>query len=92
MEFNFNTFRDFHNHYLKKVVLLLAKNETTKTTKMLKTTKVELEKNSDTDIHPFIENGKMELVKLQTDILKQIINIAQIMIKNPLKNTLFKLT
>ena len=79
--FNFNTFRDFHNHYLKKVVLLLAKNETTKTTKMLKTTKVELEKNSDTDMHPFIENGKMELVKLQKDILKQIINIAQIMIK-----------
>ena len=48
---------------------------------MLKTTKVELEKNSDTDMHPFIENGKMELVKLQKDILKQIINIAQIMIK-----------
>ena len=23
-EFNFNTFRDFHNHYLKKDVLLLA--------------------------------------------------------------------
>ena len=22
--FNFNTFRDFHNHYLKKDVLLLA--------------------------------------------------------------------
>ena len=43
-------------------------------------------------MHPFIENGKMELVKLQKDILKQIINIAQIMIKNPLKNTLFKLT
>ena len=77
--FNFNTFRDFHNHYLKKEVLLLAdvlekfistciKNynlnpchyfsaSVLSWDAMLKKTKVELEKNSDPDIHLFIEKG-----------------------------------
>ena len=80
--FNFNTFRDFHNHDLKKDVLLLAdvfekfistslKNYNLDPCHyfsapwlswdaMLKMTKVELEKISDTDIHLFIEKGMRE--------------------------------
>ena len=77
--FNFNTFRDFHNHYLKKDVLLLAdvfEKFISTSLKyynldpchyfsapglswdtMLKTTKLELEKVSNADIHLFIEKG-----------------------------------
>ena len=80
--FNFNTFRDsivFHNHYLKKDVLLLAyifektistclKNYNLDSCHyfsapglswdaMLKMTKLKLEKNSDADIHLFIEKA-----------------------------------
>ena len=77
--FNFNTFRDFHHHYLKKDVLLLAdifgkfistslKNYNLdpchyfsapglSLDAMLKMTKVELEKISNADMHPFIEKG-----------------------------------
>ena len=77
--FNFRTFRDFHNHYLKKDVFLLAdvfekfistclKNYNLDPCHyfsspglswdaMLKMTKVELEKISETDIHLFIEKG-----------------------------------
>ena len=77
--FNFNTFRDFHNHYVKKDVFLLVdifgkfistslKNYNIDLCHyfsapglswdaMLKATKVELEKISDADMHPFIEKG-----------------------------------
>ena len=77
--FSFNTFKDFHNHYLKKDVLVLAdvfeKFISTglkyynlvpchyfsapglSWDAMLKMTKVELEKNSNPDIHLFIERG-----------------------------------
>ena len=77
--FNFNTFEDFHNHYLKKDVLLLTdvfEKFISTSLKyynldpchyfiapglswdtMLKITKIELEKISNPDIHPFIEKG-----------------------------------
>ena len=59
---------------------------------MLKMTKVELEKISNADMHLFIEKGmRGGLVMLQKDIVKQIINIAQIIIKKNLKFTLFTL-
>ena len=78
-DFNFNTFRDYRNHYLKKDVLLLAdvfEKFISTSLKyynldpchyfiapglswdtMLKITKIELEKISNPDIHPFIEKG-----------------------------------
>ena len=60
---------------------------------MLKMTKEELEKISNADMHLFIEKGmRGGLVMLQKDIVKQIINIAQIIITKNLKFTLFTLT
>ena len=49
-------------------------------------------KISDANIHLFIEKGmRGVLVMLQKDIVKQIINIVQIMIKLNLKNILLTL-
>ena len=78
-EFEFKNFRDFHNHYLKKDVLLLTdifekfpdtrlkyhgldpchyfSSPALSWDAMLKMTKVELEKNSNADMHLFIEKG-----------------------------------
>ena len=109
--FNFKTFRDFHNHYLKKDVLLLAdvfEKFISTSLKyynldpchylsfpglswdaMLKMTKVELEKISNADMHLFIEKGMRGGISyINKDLVKQIINIAQIMIELNLKNLL----
>ena len=57
---------------------------------MLKMTKVELEKISNADMHLFIERGMRGGIScVQENIVKQIINIVQIMIKLSLKNELF---
>ena len=55
-------------------------------------TKVELEKISNADMHLFIERGMRGGIScVQENIVKQIINIVQIMIKLSLKNGLFML-
>ena len=110
-EFGFKTFRDFHNHYLKKDVLLLAEVFEKFISScleyynvdpchyfslpglswdaMLKITKVELEKNDNADMHLFIEKGMRGGISyINKDLVKQIINIAQIMIELNLKNLL----
>ena len=78
-EFEFKTYKDYHNHYLKKDVLLLAdvfENFIFASVRyynlhschyfsapglswdaMLNMTKVELEKISNADTHPFIQRG-----------------------------------
>ena len=54
---------------------------------MLKMRKVELEKISNADMHLFIERGMRGGIScVQENIVKQIINIVQIMIKLSLKN------
>ena len=59
---------------------------------MLKMRKVELEKISNADMHLFIERGMRGGIScVQENIVKQIINIVQIMIKLSLKNGLFML-
>ena len=107
-EFGFKTFRDFHNHYLKKDVLLLADVFEKFISTSLKyynldpchyfsapglswdaMTKVELEKISNADMHLFIEKGMRGGISyINKDLVKQIINIAQIMIELNLKNLL----
>ena len=56
---------------------------------ILKMTKIELEKISDPDKYMFFEQGMRGGVALIKDIVKQIINIIKIMIKENLKNILF---
>ena len=52
-------------------------------------TKVELEKISNADMHLFIEKGMRGGISyINKDLVKQIINIAQIMIELNLKNLL----
>ena len=56
---------------------------------MLKMTKVELEKIDNADMHLFIEKGMRGGISyINKDLVKQIINIAQIMIELNLKNLL----